>query len=174
MPSKPVYDLSQRLPFLINRVGVAIVARATEGGLADSQLTIPMWRVLAVLAHRGELRQVDLSAATSLDAPTVSRLISAGVRRGLVTRTRSNTSNREVTVRLTKAGREIVDELVPMMVSVESALFRGVSKADLARFKAILRRMYDNVAHYDVKAQKRAPAGARRRQAQRPERPAIR
>lgn len=148
MKSRPVYDLSQRLPYLINRLGVAVVARATDGGLARFNLTIPMWRVLAVLAHRGELRQVDLSAATSLDAPTVSRLISAGVRRGLVTRKRSDTSNREVTVRLTRAGRDIVEELVPMMVSVESALFRGVSKADIARFKAILRRMYDNMTDY--------------------------
>ncbi len=167
MKSRPVYDLSQRLPYLINRLGVAVVARATDGGLARFNLTIPMWRVLAVLAHRGELRQVDLSAATSLDAPTVSRLISAGVRRGLVTRTRSDTSNREVTVRLTRAGRDIVVELLPMMVSVERALFRGVSKADIARFKAILRRMYDNMADYGAAgpkpARKAAPAARRRR-----------
>jgi DNA-binding MarR family transcriptional regulator len=145
---KTTYDLSQRLPYLINRVGVAIVDRATDGGLRHFHLTVPMWRVMAVLAHRGELRQVDLAEATSLDAPAVSRLISSGVRRGLVTRTRSRNSNREVTVRLTKAGREIVDALVPMMVRVETALFKGVSAKELATFKKILRLMYANMADY--------------------------
>ncbi len=139
------YDLSERLPYLINRVGAALVGFATPS-LKKHHLTIPLWRVLSVLAHKGELRQVDLAGATSLDPPTISRLISHAARRGLVTRTRSDTSNREVSVRITKSGKDVVDQIVPRMAADENVVFAGLSRAELATLRSILRRMYDNIA----------------------------
>ena len=70
------------------------------------------------------------------------------MRRGLVTRTRSNTNNREVTVQLTRAGRDMVEQLIPLMVRLETVLFKGVSAKELATFKKILRLMYANMAGY--------------------------
>jgi MarR family transcriptional regulator, organic hydroperoxide resistance regulator len=151
------YVLSERLPYLINRVGAALVGFAAPG-LKRHHLTIPLWRVLAVLAHKGELRQVDLAGATSLDPPTVSRLISHAARRGLVTRTRSDTSNREVSVRLTKNGSDVVEQLVPRMVADEDVVFAGLSRAELATLKKILRRMYDNIAGRKAAAKITPPA----------------
>jgi len=141
------FDLSERLPYLLNRVGAALVGFATPG-LKRHHLTIPLWRVLAVLAHKGELRQVDLAGATSLDPPTVSRLISHAARRGLVTRTRSDTSNREVSVRITKAGKETVDKIVPHMIADEEIVLAGLSRTELATLRAILRRMYENIDNH--------------------------
>jgi DNA-binding MarR family transcriptional regulator len=146
------YDLSERLPYLINRVGAALVGFASAG-LKRRHLTIPLWRVLSVLAHRIEMRQVDLAGATSLDPPTISRLVSHAARRGLVTRARSDTSNREVSVRITKAGKDMVEQIIPLMVADENVVFAGLSKAELVTLKKILRRMYDNIAnHKDVAA----------------------
>ena len=139
------YDLSERLPYLINRVGAALVGFAAPA-LKRRHLTIPLWRVLSVLAYRGELRQVDLAGATSLDPPAISRLISHAARRGLVTRSRSDTSNREVSVRITKAGKDMVEQIVPQMVADENVVFAGLSRAELKALKKILRRMYDNIA----------------------------
>ena len=158
------YDLSERLPYLINRVGAALVGFASAG-LKRRHLTIPLWRVLSVLAYRSEMRQVDLAGATSLDPPTISRLISHAARRGWVTRTRSDTSNREVSVRLTKAGKDVVEAIVPRMVADENVVFAGLSRAELATLKKILRRMYDNIAgHKDaVRHHPRQRAGRRKR-----------
>jgi MarR family transcriptional regulator, organic hydroperoxide resistance regulator len=142
------YDLSERLPYLINRVGAALVGFATPS-LKKHHLTIPLWRVLAILAHKGELRQVDLAGATSLDPPTISRLISYASRRGLVTRTRSDTSNREVSVRITKSGKDVVEQIIPRMVADETVVFAGLSRAELATLRTILRRMYDNIAGHE-------------------------
>jgi DNA-binding MarR family transcriptional regulator len=145
--SRKIYDLTDRLPFLINRVGAAMVDFASPG-LKHFHLTIPLWRMLAVLAHRGELRQIDLAEATSLDPPTVSRLITGAVKKGFVTRTRSNTNNREVTVRLTKKGLGVVEDLVPKMVADEEAAFGNLPEKDIALVKRVLRRMYQNIAEH--------------------------
>jgi DNA-binding MarR family transcriptional regulator len=167
--SRAPYDLSDRLPFLINRVGVAIVDLATPG-LKQAHITIPLWRMLAVLAHRGELRQIDLAEATSLDPPTVSRLITGAVKKGLVTRTRSDTNNREVTVRLTKKGLAVVDELVPKMVACEDVALGNLPARDVALVKDVLRKMYQNIAarreeavHGPAEIDQRAGAPPRKR-----------
>ncbi len=97
-------DLASYLPFLVNRVGVAIVEGFSSERLKAEGLTIYMWRVLAVLADTGEQRQVDLADMTSIDAPTISRLVTRLAHMKLVTRTRSSTSNREVGVALTPKG----------------------------------------------------------------------
>lgn len=147
MTSRKTYDLTDRLPFLINRVGAAMVDFAAPG-LKHFHLTIPLWRMLAALAHRGEMRQIDLAAATSLDPPTVSRLITGAVKKGFVTRTRSDTSNREVTVRLTKKGLGVVEDLVPKMLADEEAAFGNLPERDIAVVKNVLRKMYQNIAEH--------------------------
>src|SRR5215210_2877929 len=63
-------DLDNYLPYLLNRVGFALVSSFTASALAQHDLTIDMWRVLAALSNRGELRQVDLSTMTSIEAST--------------------------------------------------------------------------------------------------------
>ena len=59
-------------------------------------MTIAMWRVMVVLADKGDQRQVDLSSLTSIDASTLSRLVTRMTTVGLVSRTRSTNSTREV------------------------------------------------------------------------------
>ena len=97
-------NLSEYLPYLINRVGFALVERFSEDALADRGLTIAMWRVLAALSNNGALRQIDLSNLTSIEVSTLSRLVTRLVRMGLVTRTRNSTNSREVAVELTAKG----------------------------------------------------------------------
>src|SRR5919197_389954 len=85
-------DLANYLPYLVNRLGSALVASFTVTTLAQHDLNIDAWRVMAVLANRGAQRQIDLAALTSIEVSTLSRLITRMVRMGLVTRRRSQAS----------------------------------------------------------------------------------
>jgi DNA-binding MarR family transcriptional regulator len=87
-------QLDDFLPYLINRVAVALVARFSERALARHQVTIDVWRVLAALSNNGRQRQVDLAGLTSIETSTLSRLVTRLVRRGLVSRSRSRRSIR--------------------------------------------------------------------------------
>ena len=64
-----------------------------------------MWRVMAVLASKGGQRQIDLADLTSIEVSTLSRLVTRLVRMGIVSRTRSASSTREVAVKLTAKGK---------------------------------------------------------------------
>ena len=107
-------DLSEYLPYLVNRVGSALVARFSADALDAQHLSIAMWRVLAALSSNGGVRQIDVAKMTSIEVSTLSRLIARLGQRGLVSRTRSPTNNREVVLRLTARGKALVRRLVPI------------------------------------------------------------
>jgi DNA-binding MarR family transcriptional regulator len=138
-------DLDEYLPYLVNRVGAALVASFSADALAAHDLSIAMWRVLVALSSNGEQRQIDLSAMTSIDVSTLSRLVARLVRRGLVSRARSKTSNREVVVELTTRGRTLVNSLIPMAKTLERTAIAGIPAKELAALKASLRRAFANV-----------------------------
>jgi len=138
-------DLGNYLPYLLNRVGFALVASFTADALKQHGLSIEMWRVLAALSNNGGQRQVDISAMTSIDASTMSRLVTRLVRMGLVQRQRSKTSSREVVVALSPKGNALVERLIPIARKLEQTASAGLAAKDLAVAKRALRQMYENL-----------------------------
>ena len=138
-------DLGDYLPYLVNRVGNIIADQFGAEALAPYRLSIAMWRVMAVLASSGGQRQIDLADLTSIDASTLSRLVTRLVRMGVVSRTRSASSNREVVVKLTAKGHTIVSRLIPIALQYESVAAAGLSTAELATLKRCLRAVYSNM-----------------------------
>ncbi|MDE2229141.1 MAG: MarR family transcriptional regulator [Alphaproteobacteria bacterium] len=142
----PTLNLDEYLPYLVNRVGVALALRFGKDALARYGLSIEMWRVLVVLSNNGGQRQVDLGGLTSIDASTLSRMVTRLSRLGLVGRRRSATDNREVEVALTAKGRAALRRLVPTARRFEAVAAAGISRAELADLKRALRLMYRNLA----------------------------
>jgi DNA-binding MarR family transcriptional regulator len=140
-------DLGDYLPYLVNRVGTIIADQFGEEALAEHGLSIAMWRVLAALASGGAQRQIDLAELTSIDASTLSRLVTRLVRIGLVARARSTSSNREVVVKLSPKGGALVARLVPVARRYETDAIAGLSREELLVLKRCLRRVYGNMKH---------------------------
>jgi MarR family transcriptional regulator, organic hydroperoxide resistance regulator len=138
-------DLGDYLPYLTNRVGMIVAEQFGEDALAAHGLSIVMWRVMAVLASHGSQRQIDLADLTSIEVSTLSRLVTRLIRKGLVTRTRSVNSNREVAVKLSAKGQSLVSHLIPIALDFEAAAIAGLSSKDIAVLKRCLRRMYGNM-----------------------------
>jgi DNA-binding MarR family transcriptional regulator len=143
-------DLSDYLPYLINRVGSALVARFSEDALAGTRLSIATWRVLAALSNNGRLRQIDIAGITNIEVSTLSRLITRLVHMGLVSRTRSAMSNREVVVELTPKATALVVQLIPIADELQRTATQGLSKQDLIAVKRALRRMHENLTRTGI------------------------
>jgi DNA-binding MarR family transcriptional regulator len=152
-PSK--LDLDDFLPYLVNRVGMIVAEQFGDESLAQHRLSIAMWRIMAVLASVGDQRQIDLAGLTSIDASTLSRIVTRLVRMDLVARTRSANSNREVVVSLSAKGSALTARLIPLACEFEADAIAGLSAQELAVVKRCLRRMYGNMTS------RNAAAGAR-------------
>ena len=83
---------------------------------------------------------------TSIDASTMSRLVTRLVRMGLVVRARSKTSSREVVVALSPKGSALVQRIIPIAHALEQTAIAGLPAKDFAVVKRALRHFYDNLA----------------------------
>ena len=143
--------LDNYLPYLINRVG-NILVQLFSRDLAPFELSVPMWRVIAVLAENGEHRLIDLSTMTSIDASTLSRLTETMQRKQLVVRRRSRHSKREVVVSIGSRGLELVGILGPIARAYEREMTTGLPASDLASTRRALRGMFDRLATLRARA----------------------
>lgn len=142
---QPRLNLDEYLPYLVNRVGVALALRFGKDALARYGLSIEMWRVLVVLSNNGGQRQIDLGGLASIDASTLSRMVTRLVRLGLVARRRSATSSREVEVALTAKGRAALRRLIPVAKHHEALAAAGLAAGQTVTLKRALRLMYRNL-----------------------------
>ena len=144
-------DLDRYLPYLINRVGNTLVQLFSRD-LAPFAISVSMWRVIAVLGATGSLRLVDLSAMTSIDASTLSRLIETMQRQALVARSRSPRNKREIVIKATAKGQELLRVLAPIAAAYEREMTVGLSAADLATTRETLRQMFDRLVDLKTRA----------------------
>jgi MarR family transcriptional regulator, organic hydroperoxide resistance regulator len=148
----PVFvHLDDYLPYLINRVGNVLVQLFSRD-LAPFQLSVPMWRVIAVLAENGAHRLIDLSTMTSIDPSTLSRLTETMQRKRLVVRQRSRQSKREVIVSLAPRGAELVGILGPIARAYEIEMTSGLKASDLTTTRRTLQEMFERLAGLRARA----------------------
>lgn len=86
----------------------------TACSLADIgvDVTLPQFRVLAVLAVRGPMRSVDIAEELGVNPSTGTRMCDRLVRKTLIRRVRSTSDRRVVRLRLTQLGHDIVDRVM--------------------------------------------------------------
>ena len=143
-----MYRLTDAFPYLLNRVGVRM-GELFSRRLEAYGVTLPMYRVLVALWERGDRRLGELSAFTSIELSTLSRLVGTLCRRGLVSRRRLDTNGRVVEINLTAEGRRLAQQLIPMAVFHEDVGLRGFEPGEVVELKRNLARVYENLRTLD-------------------------
>jgi DNA-binding MarR family transcriptional regulator len=90
-----------------SRALVGLAARSLAE--ADEEVTLPQYRMLVVLSTRGPRPASLLAAALGVAAPTATRMCDRLVRKGLVAREGNERDRRQVLLRLTRSGQELVE-----------------------------------------------------------------
>jgi len=90
-----------------SRALVAVAARSLAA--APSDVTLPQYRALVVLATRGPQRPSDLAAELGVAASSITRLCDRLVRKKLVKRQLRPSNRREYVIEITDDGQAIVD-----------------------------------------------------------------
>ncbi len=104
-------------------------------------VTVPQFRLLLVLAMHGSHSVIALSRKLDLAPPATSRMLDRLSRQGLVLRTPSSRSGREVEVSLTDAGKQCVHDVMDCRRAQLEKIMRRVptdSWADLQKSLRLL------------------------------------
>jgi DNA-binding MarR family transcriptional regulator len=131
-----------RLSVLSNRVSALIAKLYSD----QFNLTIPEWRILAVLGRYGEMTATEVAGRTAMDKVRVSRAIARLLGAERLARRVDPQDRRRLTLEMTEAGRAIYDQIVPLALSAEKRLLVSIPQADLAAFERLATHLTGAVA----------------------------
>ncbi len=145
--AKKVFYHQGYLPYLLRRISDALIDRFSAG-LEPHGITLPMWRVIAVLHGRGPTRFRVLVSQTFTEPPTLSRLLQYLEAKGFITRTSSAVDARGILISPTKKALKLVADLTPFALEVEQQTVAGLTEDEAEMFRRLVRRVCANLAPF--------------------------
>lgn len=106
-----------RFALVASRMGTALAPSHERYGLS-----VGTWRVLAVIARYEPLSAKELAQRTSTDPFRVTRALTMLAEKGLVSRQADPKDRRRVSLRLTRAGRGVHDEIAATLSEMERSV----------------------------------------------------
>ncbi|MCI0755881.1 MarR family winged helix-turn-helix transcriptional regulator [Teichococcus vastitatis] len=104
-------------------------------------LSIPEWRVVAVVGQHGTLSTQQVIGHTGMDRVRVSRAVIRLVDRGLLDRRAHPQDQRAQLLRLSRRGRDIYRDIVPLAREMQAALASALTEAEQRQLGVILRKI---------------------------------
>ncbi|GAB4536396.1 MAG: MarR family winged helix-turn-helix transcriptional regulator [Parvularculaceae bacterium] len=135
--------LADFLPYRLSVLSNLVSGAIAEHYRAEFGLTIPQWRVIAVLGEGRDLTARDISAVTAMDKVAVSRAVAALVKRRLAARRPAPQDGRASLLRLTAAGRRIYERVVPAAQALESRLLDGLAASERRALDKLVAKLTD-------------------------------
>jgi DNA-binding MarR family transcriptional regulator len=118
--------LPYRLSVAANRVSRLFARRYSK----SYGLSIPEWRMLAIIGRFGTISPSAVSEWTAMDKVKVSRAAASLVARGLVKQTHDPRDGRGRLLRLTRKGMGVRQGMVPLACELEEQLAEGMSRTE--------------------------------------------
>ncbi len=131
-----------RLSVLTNAVSRALALSYAE----RFGLTIPQWRIVAVLGHEPGLSAVEVTERTVMDKVTVSRALTALESDGRLIRRVDSRDRRRSLLRLSAAGRAVYREIVPLARSYEMQLLSILTASERSALDDLLTRLTEQAS----------------------------
>jgi DNA-binding MarR family transcriptional regulator len=129
--------LPYRLSVAANAVS-ELIARAYK---ARFGLTIPQWRLVAVLGEGGPMTPAELGARTVMDKVTIHRASQGLLERGLAARAPNDRDGRSHRLGLTDEGRALYADVAPLALKYERELLEAFTPQDQRAAHELLRRL---------------------------------
>ncbi len=122
--------LPYRLSILSNIVSASIASLYADRFV----LTIPGWRIMAVLGRFPGLSAAEVAERTAMDKVAVSRAVSGLLEAGYITRAFANEDRRRSELALSRQGKEVYSEVVPLALDYEKKLLESLTPEDRETF----------------------------------------
>ena len=129
--------LPYRLAILSHTVST-LIARVYDKRFG---LTIPEWRVIAIVGRFPGLSAVEVAERTMLDKVAVSRAVTKLIKAGRIEREFADADRRRSILTLSEEGRKVHDEIAPLALGMEEDLLHGLSDEQIATLNTVIERL---------------------------------
>lgn len=126
-----------RLSVLSNRVSGAIAGEYSE----RFGLTIPEWRIMAVLGGSPGLSAREVADRTAMDKVQVSRGVARLLAARRIQKQADGTDGRVTRLSLSPRGKAIYDEIVPLALQLEEQFLSALTPAERLELDALMTKL---------------------------------
>lgn len=166
-PAHPdTIDLDRFLPYRLSVLTNVVSSTIAEAYQRRFGLSIPEWRVLAVLARHPGLSAAEVARLTRMDAVAVSRAVARLLAAGRLRRTIARDDRRRSVLAVTAAGTAVYREVAPLALGYERELLATLGAAERAALDRALDALTTRaqaLSEARVALRQRRPRVARRR-----------
>ena len=104
-------------------------------------LSIPEWRVIAILGRFPGLSAVEVAERTMMDKVAVSRAVTKLIKNGRIDREFADADRRRSILNLSEEGKRVHDEIAPLALQFERDLLHGLSDEEVKQFTVLMERL---------------------------------
>ena len=104
-------------------------------------LTIPEWRVIAILGRFPELSAVEVAERTMMDKVAVSRAVTKLIKSGRVDREFADADRRRSILNLSVDGRQVHDKIALLALRIEDDLLHGLTDDQIRTLNDVIERL---------------------------------
>ena len=137
-----------RLSVLSNRVSDAIARHYSE----RFGLSIPEWRVMAVLGQTPGLSARDVATRTAMDKVQVSRAVASLLHTKRIARVGDKKDARITRLSLTRPGTAIYNEIVPLALHLEAVFLAALTPAERTTLAILMDKLARQVGGLHISA----------------------
>jgi len=139
MTRAPKLHLEKFLPYRLSVLSNTVSSAIAAAYFMNFGLSIPEWRVMAVLAANPGLSAAEVTARTAMDKVAVSRAVATLQAAGRLHRTTAPADRRRTHLALTPAGARVYAQVVPMALEYERKLVASLNRRDRATLDRLVR-----------------------------------
>jgi MarR family transcriptional regulator, organic hydroperoxide resistance regulator len=137
--------LNELLPYLLQRASYLVTQQFHET-LKLNEISVGRWRMMAWLSENEPCSITDLTKELMLKQPSVTRMVEAARKDGLVDTRQDEEDRRRVHVTLSPEGRRLIDELRTSARASDQIMVDSLGKSRSGQIKKTLHQIID---HYE-------------------------
>lgn len=135
--------LENFLPYRLARLSSTVSGAVASEYAQRFGLSIPEWRVIAIVGRMPGLSAVEVAEQTFLDKVAVSRAVTKLIKAGRIDRQFADADRRRSILNLSEKGREVHDAVATLALEFERDLLEGLDEEDIRRFNEVMDRLLE-------------------------------
>ncbi len=138
--------LEEFMPYRLARLSSTVSTTIARAYDKEFGLSIPEWRVIAVLGRFPGLSAVEVAEQTFLDKVAVSRAVTKLIKNGRIDRQFADADRRRSILNLSEKGREVHDRVAKLALKFEDDLLIGIDDAEVDQFNTVMDKLLEKAS----------------------------
>ena len=137
-----VLELEKFLPYRLSVLAQLVSESLHDLYAGPYGLSVTQWRVMAALGRFAPLTASDVGQRIVMDKVAVSRAVAGLIKRGLVERSADLDDRRRASLHLTRKGRAMHADIVPLALKYETELYHALSAEERQTLNGLCERLF--------------------------------